>query len=93
MFLLVADQLHRLVHTASRHALLLVVFCCCDTSDGRHCVALNQHAVLLQLVWILGPVALIVATSVTIAALFWMDFIPLLSNEQMHRLKVNTRSE
>lgn len=41
----------------------------------------------MQLVWILGPVALLVATAVALLALFFMDFIPKPTTE--HRLKAN----
>ena len=42
---------------------------------------------LVQLVWLLGPIAIAVATVTALSAMFWMDFIPKPSNEQMHRLK------
>ena len=43
----------------------------------------------MQLVWVLGPIALVVATAVALLALFFMDFIPKPSNDQVHRLKAN----
>ena len=78
-----------------RNLYSMLVLCAtdCEVLLQFLCIAVHLLWITVQLLWILGPVALVVTTIVVLMALFWMDFIPNLSNEQMHRLKANDRPD
>lgn len=55
--------------------------------------SLTSFLVGLQLLWILGPVALLCATVAVLLAFFWTDFLPAPSRATMHLLKPDGDSQ
>ncbi|DBA98462.1 TPA: hypothetical protein ACH3X3_012462 [Trebouxia sp. C0006] len=47
----------------------------------------------ILLLWILGPIALLIATMATLSCFFWMDFLPTPSRAQLHLLKSSDEHE
>ncbi|KAL0027000.1 hypothetical protein WJX79_007631 [Trebouxia sp. C0005] len=47
----------------------------------------------ILLLWILGPIALLIATMATLLCFFWMDFLPTPSRAQLHLLKSSDEHE
>ena len=58
-----------------------------------HGVLTNRLCGTMQLLWILGPIALLIATIATLLCFFWMDFLPTPSRAQLHLLKSNDEHE
>jgi len=71
-----------------------------NCSCASHQYVLNTHGTLtnrlcgaMQLLWILGPIALLIATMATLSCFFWMDFLPTPSRAQLHLLKSSDEHE
>lgn len=59
----------------------------------KHRTLTNQPCGAMQLLWILGPIALLIATMATLLCFFWMDFLPTPSRAQLHLLKSSDEHE
>lgn len=71
-----------------------------NCSCASHQYFLHTHGTLtnwlggaMQLLWILGPIALLIATMATLSCFFWMDFLPTPSRAQLHLLKSSDEHE
>ena len=60
---------------------------------STHGVLTNLLCGAMQLLWILGPIALLIATIATLLCFFWMDFLPTPSRAQLHLLKSDDEHE
>ena len=58
-----------------------------------HRTLTNRLCGAMQLLWILGPIALLIATTATLLCFFWMDFLPTPSRAQLHLLKSHDEHE